>query len=248
MEGLKIMFKKKQISRQELKSRSNELIVLNNPKSPVTEAYRSIRTNLNFMSPDKPLKTLIVTSSAAAEGKSLTLVNLALSIAQNGKKVIIIDADLRKPMQHKFFEMTNFNGLSSILTGEIGFEEALRETSVEGVSLISTGVIPPNPAELLASRKMEEILKRAQEKADMVLIDTPPVIAVTDASILASKVDGVILVVASHQTHDQILVKSREILERAQANIVGVVLNKYPVHHENQYYHYYYYGHHKKWG
>lgn len=242
------MFKKKQISRQELKSRSNELIVLNNPKSPVTEAYRSIRTNLNFMSPDKPLKTLIVTSSAAAEGKSLTLVNLALSIAQNGKKVIIIDADLRKPMQHKFFEMTNFNGLSSILTGEIGFEEALRETSVEGVSLISTGVIPPNPAELLASRKMEEILKRAQEKADMVLIDTPPVIAVTDASILASKVDGVILVVASHQTHDQILVKSREILERAQANIVGVVLNKYPVHHENQYYHYYYYGHHKKWG
>jgi len=242
------MFKKKQISRKELKSRSNELIVLNNPKSPVTEAYRSIRTNLNFMSPDKPLKTLVITSSAAAEGKSLTLVNLALSIAQNGKKVIIIDADLRKPMQHKFFEMTNFNGLSSILTGEISFDEALRETSVEGVSLISTGVIPPNPAELLASRKMEEILKRAHEEADMVLIDTPPVIAVTDASILANKVDGVILVVASHQTHDQILVKSREILERAQANIVGVVLNKYPVHHENQYYHYYYYGHHKKWG
>lgn len=242
------MFKKKQISRKELKSRSNELIVLNNPKSPVTEAYRSIRTNLNFMSPDKPLKTLVITSSAAAEGKSLTLVNLALSIAQNGKKVIIIDADLRKPMQQKFFEMTNFNGLSSILTGEIGFDEALRETNVEGVSLISTGVIPPNPAELLGSRKMEEILKRAHEEADMVLIDTPPVIAVTDASILASKVDGVILVVASHQTHDQILVKSREILERAQANIVGVVLNKYPVHHENQYYHYYYYGHHKKWG
>jgi len=243
-----IMFKKKQLSRKELKSRSNELIVLNNPKSPVTEAYRSIRTNLNFMSPDKPLKTLVITSSAAAEGKSLTLVNLALSIAQNGKKVIIIDADLRKPMQQKFFEMTNFNGLSSILTGEIGFDEALRETNVEGVSLISTGVIPPNPAELLGSRKMEEILKRAHEEADMVLIDTPPVIAVTDASILASKVDGVILVVASHQTHDQILVKSREILERAQANIVGVVLNKYPVHHENQYYHYYYYGHHKKWG
>jgi len=241
-----IMFKKKQLSRQELKSRSNELIVLNNPKSPVTEAYRSIRTNLNFMSPDKPLKTLIVTSSAAAEGKSLTLVNLALSIAQNGKQVIIIDADLRKPMQHKFFEMTNFNGLSSILTGEISFDEALRETSVEGVSLISTGVIPPNPAELLASRKMEEILKRAHEEADMVLIDTPPVIAVTDASILANKVDGVILVVASHQTHDQILVKSQEILERAKANIIGVVLNKYPVHQENHYYHYYYYGHRRK--
>ncbi len=240
------MFKKKQVSRQELKSRSDELIVLNNPKSPVTEAYRSIRSNLNFMSPDKPLKTLVITSSGVAEGKSLTLVNLALSIAQNDKKVIIIDADLRKPMQHKFFEMTNFNGLSSILTGEIDFEEALRKTNVEGVSLITTGVIPPNPAELLASRKMEEVIKRAREEADMVLIDTPPVIAVTDASILANKVDGVILVVASHQTPDQILVKSHEILEKSQANILGVVLNKYPVQKDNQYYHYYYYGHSKK--
>src|SRR5690554_172781 len=147
MEGMIRVFKRKRDSRQELKSRSDELIVLHNSKSPVTEAYRSIRTNLSFLSPDKPLKTLLLTSSAAAEGKSLTLVNLGISMAQNGKGVIIIDADLRKPMQHKFFRMTNFNGLSNILTGEVSYQEALRETGVEGIKIISTGVIPPNPAE-----------------------------------------------------------------------------------------------------
>lgn len=237
----KKLFKKEEGSRQALKSRQMELVVKNNPKSPVAEAYRNIRTNLSFMSPDKTLKTIIVTSSAAAEGKSLTLVNIALSMAQNAKKVIIIDADLRKPMQHKFFEMSNFAGLSGILTGEIDFAEGLRETNTDNIEIISTGVIPPNPAELLSSLRMEELIKKAEEKADIVLIDTPPVIAVTDASVLANKVDGVILVTASHQTDKDILVKAKENLDRVHANVLGVVLNKYPAHHDKRYQYYYYY-------
>ncbi len=236
------MFKNLFTSRQSLKTRKDELIVKNYPKSPVSEAYRNMRTNLSFISPDKPLKTIVVTSTAVAEGKSLTLVNLALSMAQNGSKVIIIDADLRKPMQHKFFEMTNFNGLSSVLTGEIEFAECLRETNTENISLISTGVIPPNPAELLNSQRMEEVLAEASEKADIVLVDTPPVVAVTDAAILANKVDGTMLVIASQETDQRMMLRAQITLERAHANIIGVVLNKYPAHNNSNYNYYYYYG------
>jgi len=228
--------------RQLLKSRKEELLVLNNPKSPVAEAFRQIRTNLSFISPDEPLQTVLFTSSAPSEGKSSILANLAVSMVQNGNKVIIIDADLRKPMQHKFFEMTNFNGLSNVLSGEIDFATGLRETGIDGLKLISAGSIPPNPAELLASRKMEEILAKARAEADLVFIDTPPVVAVTDAAVLASKVDGTLLIVASHQTEQEILKKAKELLVNARANILGVILNKYPVHQLNRYHYYHYYG------
>lgn len=239
------MFKKRprkgKDSRQLLRSRKHELIVHNNPKSPVTEAFRNIRTNLSFISPDNPLRVIALTSSIAAEGKSLVLANLAISMAQNRKKVIIIDGDMRKPMQHKFFDQPNYNGLSNILTGEIAFEEGLRETGIDGVKLITTGAIPPNPAELINSRRMEELIKKAREEADLVFIDTPPVVAVTDAAILSDKVDGTILVVASHQTDQSIMLKAKDILDKAHARILGVILNKYPAH-QSQNYQYYYYG------
>lgn len=219
------------------------MLVLNNPKSPVAEAFRQIRTNLNFISPDRPIETILVTSSGPAEGKSMVLANLAIAMVQNGKKVIVIDADLRKPMQHKFYEMANFNGLSNILTGEIDFATGLRETGIEGLRLISAGQVPPNPAELLGSRKMEEVLVQAKAEADLVFIDTPPVVAVTDAAVLASKVDGTLLIVASHQTEQEILKKAKELLVNARANILGVILNKHPVHQYNKYQYYYnYYG------
>lgn len=224
-----------------VQSRDEELITKNHPKSSVAEAYRKIRTNISFLSPDKPLKTIAVTSSGPKEGKSVTLVNLGISMAQNGQKVIIIDADLRKPMQHRFFEMTNFEGLSTILSNEISFEEGLRETGIENLKLISTGVTPPNPAELLASKKMENVLAKAREAADVVLIDTPPAIAVTDAALLGNKVDGVIIVVASHQTHEEMLKKTQEVLLKARANIIGTILTKYPAHEEGSYYYHYYY-------
>ncbi|MCG8514879.1 MAG: CpsD/CapB family tyrosine-protein kinase [Halanaerobiales bacterium] len=237
----KIFKKNKGLNRQILKSRRDDLIVHLNPKSPVAEAYRGIRTNLSFISPDRPLQTLLITSSGAAEGKSMTLVNLAISIAQGGKRVMIIDADLRKPMQHKFFDLTNFSGLSNILTGEDSLEDELRETGIEGVSLLSTGVIPPNPSELLSSKRMENLLEAASRKVDLVLIDAPPVMPVADAVILGSKVDGVVLVVASNRTHQQMLLKTRENLDRVNARIIGTIFNWYPLKNNRSNYNYYHY-------
>lgn len=223
--------------------RSSELITNHSPKSPVSEAYRTLRTNLCFASPDYTLKSIMFTSSGAGEGKSLTITNLAITLAQDNKKVIIIDADLRKPMQHRFFGLTNYSGLSNILTDKITFAEGLRETFIEGLSLISTGTIPPNPAELLGSKKMDTVIEKAETEADMVLIDTAPTMPVTDPVLLANKVDGVIIVTASHETHQEMLFKTKESLDRVRANIIGVVLNKYPINKQgtyySQYYHYY---------
>lgn len=223
-------------------SRGDELIVKTHPKSPVAEAYRSLRTSLNYINPDDPLQTLLVTSSGAGEGKSFMVSNLALAIAQNDKKVIVVDADMRKPMQHKFFNMTNFTGLSNILMGEVDLEEGLRETDISKVNLISTGVIPPNPAELLDSKSMQKVIDKLEEKADMVIVDAPPVIPVTDAALLSKHVDGVLLVVASHETDKDILKKTVEKLNFVKANIIGTVLNKYPIDKNGYYNEYYYYG------
>lgn len=219
--------------------RTNELITKNFPKSPVTEAFRSLRTNLSFLSPDNPLRSILVTSSGPGDGKTLVLVNLGVSMAQNGQKIIIIDADIRKPMVHRFFKMTNHTGLSSILTGDASLAEGLKSTEIDNLSVITTGPIAPNPAELLSSKKMDEVLKEAEARADIVLVDAPPAVIVTDPVILASKVDGVLLVVASHETPKDLLKQARENLENVQANIIGTILNKYPVG-KSRYYNRYY--------
>jgi len=235
MEGVEILNRKEEI-------RDDELITKYNPKSPAAEAYRSLRTNISFLSPDQPLKTIVLTSSNPGEGKSLTVANLAISIAQTGKRVIIIDADLRKPTQYRFFRMTNHTGLSKILTDKIEFDEGLRTTKIKGVQL-SSGPIPPNPAELIGSAKMKEVIKTARAKADLVLIDTPPVIAVTDTTVLADKVDGFVLVVAAQMTSKEVLIKARETLDKVRANVIGTVLNRDTIYYGNEkYYDYYYYG------
>jgi len=236
MEGVGILIRREEV-------RDDELITKYNPKSPAAEAYRSLRTNISFLSPDQPLKTIALTSSSPEEGKSLTTANLAISIAQEGKRVIIIDADLRKPMQHRFFKMTNHTGLSKILTDKIEFAGGLRESGVEGVQVVSSGPIPPNPVELIGSAKMKEVIKAAEAKADLVLIDTPPVIAVTDTTVLADKVDGFVLVVASQMTSKEVLIKARETLDKVRANVIGTVLNRDTIYYGNEkYYDYYYYG------
>ncbi|GAB6099372.1 CpsD/CapB family tyrosine-protein kinase [Halanaerocella petrolearia] len=218
-----------------------KLIVEYNPKLPASESYRELRTNISYLSPDEPLNKIAITSSVPSEGKSLTVANLAISIAHNNQKVIIIDADLRKPSQHKFYGLPNYEGLSNILTGELSFIEGLQETQIDGLSLISTGFVPPNPAELLSSYKMEEVINAAEEKADFVIVDTPPVIAVTDATIVARRIDGILLVVASYETEREMLVESKEKLEKANANIIGTILNKDPVDKGSSY-NYKYYG------
>lgn len=230
------------MNREKFTEENKELIVKHKPKSPVSEAYRELRTNISYLSPDQDLTKIAITSSGPQEGKSLTLANLAIALANNEQKVIIIDADLRKPRQHKLYNLPNYEGLSNILAGEISFVEGLQKTEVEGLELISTGFIPPNPAELLSSHKMEKIINKAEEKADFVIVDTPPVIAVTDATILAKKLDGVLLVVASHETEREMLKKSKEKLKKANVNIIGAVLNKHPIDDGENYNYYHYYG------
>lgn len=231
-----MMARRKKQARQTNKMR--HLIAKLNPKSPISEQYRTIRTNLQFASVDETLGSMLVTSSGPGEGKSMTTANLAVVYAQQGKKVLLIDADLRKPTVHYTFRLDNLRGLSNILVGENTLEEAVNRTDVDNLDVISCGPIPPNPSELLASRKMEQFLIDARQSYDMVIFDTPPVLAVTDAQILANIVDGALLVVRSKHTEDEAVEKAKEALEPARAKLLGAVLNDREKKASN--YHYYY--------
>lgn len=225
----------------DIKSRSSELIINKNIKSPAAEAYRTLRTNLRFINPDNSLDSILLTSSGAGVGKSAVSSNLAAAIAYNNQKVILVDADLREPAQHKFYEMTNYEGLSNILMGEISLAKGIRDSGVENLQIITSGIIPPNPAEMLDSKRMQNILSELEDRADLVILDTPPVVAVTDAIPLSRWVAGVLLVVASGQTHRDMLKKTVETLSQVKANIVGTVLNKYPMDSKKEYFGNYYY-------
>lgn len=214
------------------------LITQINPKSPISEQYRTVRTNMQFASVDKELKSLIVTSSGPGEGKSSTTANLAVVYAQQGKKVLLVDADLRKPTMHYTFRLDNLRGLSNVLVGENTIDEATNRTDIEALDVMTCGPIPPNPAELLASRKMETFLKEALFSYDLVIFDTPPVLAVTDAQILANIVDGSILVVRSGDTEIEPAQRAKEALEPAKAKLLGVVLNGREKKASNYYYYY----------
>ncbi|WP_404455324.1 CpsD/CapB family tyrosine-protein kinase [Oceanobacillus kapialis] len=219
-------------------NKMRHLIAKLNPKSPISEQYRTIRTNLQFASIDEALRAILVTSSGPGEGKSMTTANLAVVYAQQGKKVLLIDADLRKPTVHYTFRLDNLRGLSNILVGENTIEETVNRTDVDNLDVISCGPIPPNPSELLASRKMEQFLIDARQSYDMVIFDTPPVLAVADAQILANIVDGSLLVVRSKHTENESLEKAKEALEPARAKLLGAVLNDREKKASN--YHYYY--------
>ncbi|MFW6386928.1 MAG: CpsD/CapB family tyrosine-protein kinase [Bacillota bacterium] len=208
---------------------SEELVTSEHPYSPVTEAFRSLRTELSFLSPDRPLKSLLITSSDKGEGKSIVTGNLAVSLAQNNQKVLLVDADLRRPVLHRFFNLPNHTGLSSYLTEDMAWDNIIQETGVGGVTIISSGPIPPNPAELLSSQKMKDLLHRGEEEVDMVLIDSPPVVIVSDAVILSPRVGGVLLVVAARKTARAKVRAAHDKLQQVRANVVGSVLNRYPV-------------------
>ncbi|WP_221567177.1 CpsD/CapB family tyrosine-protein kinase [Alkalihalobacillus sp. TS-13] len=221
---------------RDFKERS--LITHFNSKSPISEQYRTIRTNIQFSSADTEYRTMMVTSSGPGEGKSTTTANLAVVLAQQGKKVLLIDADLRKPTAHYTFRVSNAQGITNVLTKQIQLSEGCRKTEVENLSVLPSGPIPPNPAELLGSRMMKEMIKEALEQYDVVMFDTPPVLAVTDAQILANICDGVVLVVGSGVTEKEAAVKSKELLEAAKAKLLGVVLNRKKMK-KGQYYYYY---------
>ncbi|WP_345242012.1 CpsD/CapB family tyrosine-protein kinase [Pontibacillus salipaludis] len=224
--------------RQVLQKAARTLITNLNPKSPISEQYRTIRTNLQFASVDQELRTMLVTSSGPSEGKSMTASNVATVFAQQGKKVLLIDGDLRKPTMHYTFHVSNLTGLSSYLVGQNNLSEVVSKTKVENLSIMPCGPVPPNPAELLGSEAMSRLMEEAKETYDMVIFDTPPVLAVTDSQILANAVDGVLLVVRSKHTQQEASQKAKELLDNAHAKLLGVVLNGKSVK-ESQYYYYY---------
>lgn len=227
--------------------KENKKIVMDNrrklvsaldPKSPITEQYRTIRTNIQFASIDKELNTIMVTSAGPGDGKSTTAANLAVTFAQQGKKVLLVDADLRKPTVHYTFNLTNTVGLTSVLTKQLALEDAFVESSISSLSILPSGPIPPNPAELLSSVSMDTFLRHAAEQFEHVIFDTPPVLAVTDAQILANKCDGAILVVSSGKTEIEEATKAKELLIASKGKLLGAVLNNKKIT-ESDYYYYY---------
>ncbi|WP_230494893.1 CpsD/CapB family tyrosine-protein kinase [Pseudoneobacillus rhizosphaerae] len=228
-------FKKKT---KKIGSNKRNLITHFSPRAAISEQYRTIRTNIQFSSVDESIRTILVTSSGPEEGKSTTVANLAVVFAQQGKKVLLIDADLRKPTVHYTFQLDNTTGLTNVLTKQTQLEKAAVTTLVDNLSVLSSGPIPPNPAELLGSKAMEDMLVTALEQYDIVIFDTPPVLAVTDAQILANRCDGTILVVGSGKTQIEPAVKSKELLLSSKGKLLGVVLNRKNAK-DSQYYYYY---------
>jgi protein-tyrosine kinase len=225
-------------NRKQIQALNRSLITLTSPKSPISEQYRTIRTNIQFSTVDRQIRSILVTSAGPAEGKSTTSANLAVVFAQQGKKVLFIDADLRRPTMHYTFRLDNHVGLTNVLTKQVSLERAVQSTEQENLYVLTSGPIPPNPAELLGSRSMEELLKQAFTQYDLVLFDTPPVLAVTDAQILANLCDGIVLVVSSGKTEIEAAQKAKEALANAKGKLLGVVLNNKKMK-ESQYYYYY---------
>jgi len=221
----------------------SRLITHLDPKSPVSEAYRTLRTNLQFSKIDHKLKTLLVTSSGPKEGKSTTAANLAIALAQVGQKVVLVDADLRRPVVHSIFGMEKDEGVTNYLMETIPYEKILKKTFHENLFVIPSGVLPPNPSELLASKSMEAMMQKLQQDFEVIIFDSPPVIAVTDAAILSTKVDGTILVVNSGNTNRDALARGNALLESVDAKLLGVLLNGVNVEGMYGSYYYYYYHH-----
>jgi len=219
-------------------SKVRHLIAEINQRSPISEQYRTVRTNLQYASVDSDLQTLLITSSTPEEGKSMTTANLAVVYAQQGKKVLLIDADLRKPTVHYTFRLDNLNGLSNLLVGDGHLNQIAEASSIDNLDIISSGPIPPNPSELLGSKMMQSLINEAKQQYDIIIFDTPPVLAVTDAQILANIVDGTVLVVRSNKTEYEAAIKAKETLEKSSAKLLGTVLNDVEKKDGNYYYYY----------
>jgi polysaccharide biosynthesis transport protein len=204
------------------------LYVTRQPRSPVSEAFRLLRTNLEFAGVDRPIRRLLVTSAGPSEGKTTVSVNLAAIMAQGGKRVVLVDADMRRPKIHRFLGLSNKVGLSDLFRGTVAFRMVSQQIEdVETVSVLTSGSLPPNPTELLASARMEQILQEAEKDADIIIIDSPPSL-VADVQVLASKVDGVIFVIHPGHTQSDAALATLEMLNRAGARTLGVVLNRIP--------------------
>ena len=217
---------------------SRKLVASFDPKAPVSEQFRTIRTNIEFSGVDEQIQVIMVTSSGPMEGKSTTTANLAVVFAQQDKKVLLVDADLRKPTVHYTFNQLNNFGLTSVLSGQVQLKAAANVTDVPNLSVLTSGPIPPNPAELLGSKSMAKFIKEARENYDVILFDTPPILAVTDAQVLGTQCDGSILVVFSGKTELEHAKKAKELLEATKSKLLGAVLNGKKLQNSDYYYYY----------
>ncbi|MBN1953969.1 MAG: CpsD/CapB family tyrosine-protein kinase [Anaerolineae bacterium] len=202
-----------------------ELVTLTAPRSAAAEAFRTLRTNLTFAELDRPIKTLLVTSAAAGAEKSVTLANLAVTMAQGERRTILVDADLRRPSLHQIFALANERGLTTMFVDPAALENPpLAETGVDNLLLLPSGPLPPNPADLLGSQRMGKVIAALQAQAEVVLFDAPPVTAVTDAAVLGTKVDGLLLVVRAGRTRRDHAQRAKELLEQVHVRVIGAVL------------------------
>ncbi|MBT9177406.1 MAG: Tyrosine-protein kinase YwqD [Firmicutes bacterium] len=223
------------------KMKSHRLIT-ENLSSRVAESYRVVRTNIQFASLETQVKTMLVTSTAPREGKSTTAANLAIAFAQTGSRVLLVDADLRRPTLHKVFRLSNPVGLTNLLTQSVAPEIALRDVGVPNLRVVTSGPIPPNPAEVLGSSRMRDLINNLKQSFDYILLDSPPTLAVADAAILTAFVDGVILVIAVAEVSMDKARKAKAQLQGVNAKILGVVLNGLESDSREDHHYYYYYG------
>jgi succinoglycan biosynthesis transport protein ExoP len=222
------------------RERDNALVTVTLPRAPVSEAYRTLRTNVRFASVDKPLTTLLITSSEPGAGKTTVASNLGVVFAQAGLQVVLIDADVRLPSLHRLFGLSNHTGLTDLLVGDVqDVGQCMIETETDNLRLLTSGPVPPNPSELLGSKRMEAVLAEVQENTDLVILDSPPALAVTDPVVLAAEVDGVILVIEAKRTSHEAARAACEAYRRAGVTILGAVLTKVKVRRKSSSYYYY---------
>ncbi len=221
-------------------SLKERLVTHYDPKSIVAEAYRGLRTQIQYMNPDQPVRSLVISSPGPGDGKSTTIVNLGITFSNLGKRVLLIDADLRKPVQHRVFDIAKNPGLTDWVTDDLSRKEIIRATDITNLSVITCGDIPPNPSEILASQKLQAFIQQLKAEFDLILLDSPPIIAVTDASILAKLTDAIFLVVRAESTDERILKRSIEQLSQINCNLAGAILNDVNVDRGYGSYYYYY--------
>ncbi|CAI3361792.1 CpsD/CapB family tyrosine-protein kinase [Enterococcus cecorum] len=215
------------------------LITLLNPNSPISEQYRTVRTNLQFaVAGDQPLRSMAVVSSGPGEGKSTSSANLAVVFAQAGRRVLLVDADMRKATVHKTFGLSNEVGLSNLVSGQQSASSVIQPSGVDNLSVMTAGPIPPNPAELLNSHRMNVVIEELYQMFDLIVFDLPPVMTVADGLIMASKTDGTVVVIREGVTRKDSIIEAKNRLIQAKARILGVIYNGVEQMNESSYYFY----------